>query len=435
MALNQYATTVQTFAKTPNGVQMFEFDRSPFLYEKTKVDEYGNQRVEHFYSIGGRKEEFNFLYPNGRIDSIPLDITSTYALFCVKVYEDRNAEQPIGMAHARESFNPDDRYFGGKFVEKAETFAIGRALSNAGIGSGFYLDETDANVNDGKQGETAISDTSGNINGDNTPPKVFEEMTEDELNNELTKALATIVTSCGDERWNGESFAKIMAIMANMQNYGDLLDELIEGGNEAEKSAAQILCLSYAESIGKAKEKAAKPEKKAKSKKNAKSTDTNEVPASTEAVGGDASESQPEEAAPADAEVNAEDETVGDAVSEAPQEDAAEEQIALGDETPEPEEEQGQDAAEAIETEDVAPAADEAPVGETSKDEYDPMQAVITTTTSSTLKGQTFEYATTKATNPAQFIVFLNSLIEEGTVEEREAARAILPVWEAKVVK
>jgi len=97
---------------------------------------------EAYLDVKWRKLWFRLVYPDGKIDVEPLalDFEKGVAVMQAKVYAHKNdaPEQFIAKATGQRFRSADE--YGERFVECAETGAIGRALSDAGFGTQFCLD-------------------------------------------------------------------------------------------------------------------------------------------------------------------------------------------------------------------------------------------------------------------------------------------------------
>lgn len=80
---------------------------------------------------------FRCCHPTGKIDSDILHVDEKSAVVCCKLYNDRNdsPDQYIAKATAQR-FASDEKY-GDRYLETAETAAMGRALAAAGYGTQF----------------------------------------------------------------------------------------------------------------------------------------------------------------------------------------------------------------------------------------------------------------------------------------------------------
>jgi len=275
--------TVTNAMRTPNGWQIFEFDRTPYVYEKTSVDAYGNERVEKVYSIAGRKAEFNFMYPNGYYLPTIVESTERYTVVKAEVFANFDDLLPIGIAHARRLFNASDLRYGYAFTEQAETAAIGRALLNAGIGLGFGSEESKEDTAVENGGIAPIAE--GSSAEGNSPEKAI---------NAEYAALSTVVTS--DAEYAGCTFAKVLGAIHGVTGIRNLLSFLIENGTEDEQVAATVLLAKYP-AAPEVKEKKA-PAAKAKGAKKADKKDSEPEGESSSQPVSETEASEASEAAP-----------------------------------------------------------------------------------------------------------------------------------------
>ena len=85
-----------------------------------------------------RKLWFRLVYPTGRIESHIVHFNENMALAEAKIYLSYTDAPENYVANAFSmKFRTDDPKFGDKFLEMAETAAVGRALSDAGFGVQF----------------------------------------------------------------------------------------------------------------------------------------------------------------------------------------------------------------------------------------------------------------------------------------------------------
>lgn len=102
------------------------------------------QAGKYYLDVVYRKLWFRLKYPEGKIVKKILKLTDQMAIVEAKVYLSRNDAEDsfISNAMAQKYFTGDDQ-FGNKFVELAETAAVGRALADAGFGLQFADTEGD----------------------------------------------------------------------------------------------------------------------------------------------------------------------------------------------------------------------------------------------------------------------------------------------------
>lgn len=110
------------------------FEPAAFLRRLT-----GENGEEQFYlDVKYRKLWFRLKYPTGKITKRIVKLENEFAIIESKVYLDRNdpADAYVSCAMAQRWRKDDDSY-GLKYVETAETAAVGRALADAGFGIQF----------------------------------------------------------------------------------------------------------------------------------------------------------------------------------------------------------------------------------------------------------------------------------------------------------
>ncbi len=91
-----------------------------------------------YLDVKYRKLWFRLVYPTGRIESRIVHFNENMALAEAKIYLNHTdaSENYVANAYSMK-FRTDDPKFGDKFLEMAETAAVGRALSDAGFGVQF----------------------------------------------------------------------------------------------------------------------------------------------------------------------------------------------------------------------------------------------------------------------------------------------------------
>ena len=91
-----------------------------------------------YLDVKYRKLWFRLVYPTGRIESHIVHFNENMALAEAKIYLSYTDAPENYIANAFSmKFRTDDPKFGDKFLEMAETAAVGRALSDAGFGVQF----------------------------------------------------------------------------------------------------------------------------------------------------------------------------------------------------------------------------------------------------------------------------------------------------------
>ncbi len=96
------------------------------------------QEDQLYLDVKYRKLWFRLVYPLGKIVSSIRSFTENMAIVEARIYLDKCDEQENYIANAfSQKFRTSDPNFGDKFLELAETAAVGRALSDAGFGLQF----------------------------------------------------------------------------------------------------------------------------------------------------------------------------------------------------------------------------------------------------------------------------------------------------------
>lgn len=107
-------------------------------------------KIRYYLEVAYRKLWYRLKYPEGKIVKRILKLTDQVAVVEARVYLNRNdpEESYISSALAQKYYSNEQ--FGMKYVELAETAAVGRALSDAGFGLQFadLEGETDPEVVD-----------------------------------------------------------------------------------------------------------------------------------------------------------------------------------------------------------------------------------------------------------------------------------------------
>lgn len=145
--------------KELNRVEGFD----PCRYLREIVDERQGKQV--YLDVKYRKLWFRLKYPFGKITKKIIHLTEQYAIVEARVYLDKNdpEENYVSCALAQRYYSAEDT-FGKRYVEMAETAAIGRALADAGFGIQFcdIGDESDpGQVDSGIAVQPEQGDSSG----------------------------------------------------------------------------------------------------------------------------------------------------------------------------------------------------------------------------------------------------------------------------------
>lgn len=140
------------------------------------------QPPKYYLDVAVRKFWFRLKYPMGKITTKLMKLTDQIAVVEARIYLDRNdpEENYISNAIAQKYFSND--LFGTKYIELAETAAIGRCLANAGFGVQFALKDRDPEVVDAPiEPFYSSTDTENSIENGNkqiSPTPLKEQPTE-----------------------------------------------------------------------------------------------------------------------------------------------------------------------------------------------------------------------------------------------------------------
>ena len=114
--------------------QVEGFDPRKFMRLIQKED----QSSRYYLDVAYRKLWFRLCYPEGKIVKTIRSITAQMAIVEARVYLNKNDPEDSYVANAfAHKYRMDDSEIGQKYVELAETAAVGRALSDAGFGLQF----------------------------------------------------------------------------------------------------------------------------------------------------------------------------------------------------------------------------------------------------------------------------------------------------------
>lgn len=141
--------------------QMNEMNNASAMYEVNKVKELNyvegfdprkfmrqiqkeGQPMKLYLDVAYRKLWFRLCHPQGKIVKKLLKLTDQVAIVEARVYLHHDDPEDHFIANAlAQKYMTEDEQFGSKFVELAETAAVGRALSDAGFGLQFADQEGD----------------------------------------------------------------------------------------------------------------------------------------------------------------------------------------------------------------------------------------------------------------------------------------------------
>ena len=131
--------------------------------------------VKQYLDVVYRKLWFRLKNPEGKIVKKLLKLTEQTAIVEARIYLNKTDPEDSYIASAfAQKFSNQDEQFGAKFLELAETAAVGRALADAGYGLQFadLEGEQDPNVVDAPlgqnrgEGSNYISDMPGSMAGE-----------------------------------------------------------------------------------------------------------------------------------------------------------------------------------------------------------------------------------------------------------------------------
>jgi len=125
--------TTAILKKAPELHAIDGFD--PMSFARTLINDDGTQAL--YLDVKYRILWFRLAFPNGRVDPEVVYVDEKRAVVCCKLYADKAdpAEQYIAKSTSQR-FLSEEKY-GDRFLEIAETAALGRALAAAGFGTQF----------------------------------------------------------------------------------------------------------------------------------------------------------------------------------------------------------------------------------------------------------------------------------------------------------
>ena len=174
------------------------FDPSAFLRKLA-----GENGEEQWYlDVKYRKLWFRLMYPEGKITKRIVKLENDFAIIESKVYLNRNDPEDAFVSCAfAQRWRKDDDGYGLKYVETAETAAVGRALADAGFGIQFSEpgEDRDNSLVDSPvtipsasaAGSKTQSNTAGNPTSDGTTNTTVPDEQDEELPETLPKPAAS----------------------------------------------------------------------------------------------------------------------------------------------------------------------------------------------------------------------------------------------------
>ena len=124
---------------------------NPADYARMITDADGQQ--SQYLDVQYRKMWFRLRNPNGKIVKKICSFDGNLAVIEAKIYLDRNdpPENFVSNAFAQRFVDPNNPDYGNRYLESAETAAVGRALADAGYGLQFCLERDPTPVDMGQQ--------------------------------------------------------------------------------------------------------------------------------------------------------------------------------------------------------------------------------------------------------------------------------------------
>lgn len=124
---------------------------NPADYARHIQDSNGNDCL--YLDVQYRKLWFRLANPNGKIVKSIKTFDSNIAVVEARVYLDKNDADDcfVSNAFAQRTFDGNSADYGTRYLESAETAAVGRALADAGYGLQFCLEQDTTPVDAGQQ--------------------------------------------------------------------------------------------------------------------------------------------------------------------------------------------------------------------------------------------------------------------------------------------
>lgn len=233
-------------ATTVSRVQAQEpFDRAPFIFEKKRIDDFGNESTEVFYSAAGRKEEFRYLYPDGYWITEITELRPNFAVVKCSVYLNKNDDKPYRNAFASRELDATTE-IGRRFIECAETAAVGRALAAAGIGADALLDDFEGEERKATGG-SPIGKIPGSKGAKPDEKNHGKETDKAEMPESMSdeEALKEVIETTESKSLKGKTFGEAVGMVRDQAKFRDFLKGLVTVGKPREKMAAAIMLTKF----------------------------------------------------------------------------------------------------------------------------------------------------------------------------------------------
>ena len=122
----------------------------PMQYARKIKDGNGDEVL--YLDVQYRKRWFREENPNGKIEKKIVSFDGGLAVVEARIYLDRNDQQEnfISNAFAQRFADPNNLEYGNRYLESAETAAVGRALADAGYGLQFAVEPDQTPVDMGQ---------------------------------------------------------------------------------------------------------------------------------------------------------------------------------------------------------------------------------------------------------------------------------------------
>jgi len=201
------------------------------LCRKLPADLNGEERL--YLDVVYRKAWFRLKYPSGRLSKKIISLDERVAVVEARVYPDYkdDSENYISNAFGQRNYDENDQY-AQKYLELAETAAIGRALLDAGFGmvfddSGISFDEMPV--------DSGVANPAGNKKGDSKNKSEKKDKESKEVVNDIKSENSVESEADSTESENVETSSNVTTLETNnadsselVLNEDDSVNELLE---------------------------------------------------------------------------------------------------------------------------------------------------------------------------------------------------------------